>query len=153
MEKSCGAYFSKYAGKASQTEENSYVHKFARMYPPTRFWGSSQLVKNLIKENSFSFNLEENPIEIEEKFHLIREVLLEEEVVAFNEYDWDIKIRKVDKWKSKKSFDSNDPPTKYVSVERHTISSGFCQVFYVKPETYKKLLGTLAGTVSAFGEF
>lgn len=153
MEKSCGAYFSKYAGKASQSEENSYVHRFAQIYPPTRFWGSSKVVKNLIKENSFSFNLEENPIEIEEKFNSIRELLLEEEIVSFNEYDWDIQIRKVNKAVRKPDISPLSKPKKYLSVETLTVSSGFCQVFYFPPPIYKKLLSLIPTTVSTFGDF
>jgi hypothetical protein len=164
MEKSCGAYFSKYAGKCANIEENSYVHKFAKMYPPTRFWGSSKVVKDIIKENSFSFKLDSIPSDSKEKFDSLVELILEREVILFKEYEWKVETRKkferIQKpfcyryqngKESKMNIESK--PTKYIGVEKRIISEGYRYVFYVSPQDYRSLLETMSSETSMYGAF
>jgi len=53
MRKSCGGYFSKYASKSQNTKENSYIAKYSKEYPPSRFWGSSKSLKYMCKQYSY----------------------------------------------------------------------------------------------------
>jgi hypothetical protein len=125
MRKSCGGYFSKYAGKSSFTEENSYVHKWAKVYPPSRFWGSSKNLKEMCKEFSYEEILAIGE-GIEEKHKEIIEFLLLFNPVKYQEYEWKKDIIDSHGWKI-------------------TISEGKCETFYLPVGRFTELLGMLRG--------
>lgn len=153
MYKSAGGYFSKYASKASKSDENNYVRRFSKIRPPTRFWGSSRTVKELIKENSFSFSETSISSTSEQNFYSIRELLLEEEIISFNEFAWDIKIREANIASRRPDVNIESKPIKYLSVKTLSISQGKSQVFYVSPCAYKKLLGLIPRAVEGLYEY
>ena len=129
MRKSCGGYFSKYASKSSKNEQNEYVHKMAQKYPPSRFWGSSQSIKDLIKENSFSFsNTYKNEIEARKEYDFLIELLLELEIVQYSEYSFCKDIDLVD-------------CNGFASKLR--VSEGFRQTFYLSESDYKSVLSKM----------
>jgi hypothetical protein len=124
MRKSCGGYFSKYAGKSSQTKENSYVHKWAKIYPPSRFWGSSRNLKQMCRENSFEEILAIGEA-IEDKHQDILSLILLHNPVKFHSFEWKKKLNE--------------------GTEREVvISEGKCEVFYLSKERYSELLTMLS---------
>jgi hypothetical protein len=123
MRKSAGGYFSKYAAKAEKNEENSYVSKFSKKYPPSRFWGSSKSLKALCKEFSYEQILATEE-EIEERYQDILEWILLHQPVKFNEYEW-----------KKKLYEGTDFEL--------VISEGKCQTFYVSKENFKEMISAL----------
>lgn len=153
MRKSAGGYFSKYAGKAEKSEENNYVRKFSQMRPPSRFWGSSSVIKKLIEENSISYKMNGIPSQLIDEMEVFKDIVLEKEVVLYDEYEWNITIRKIATWKSRKDMNPNTAPTKYVSCERLTVSEGFCQVFYVSPSDYQQLLSRARSHIACLDWF
>lgn len=123
MRKSAGGYFSKYAGKAERSEENSYVRKFSKMYPPSRFWGSSQSLKNLCKEFSYEEILAVEE-EIEERYKEIIEWILLHNPVKYSSYEWKKKL--------------------YEGTEMElVISEGICETFYVNKFQFKEMITAL----------
>lgn len=125
MRRSCGGYFSKYAGKTSFTEENSYVHKWAKVYPPSRFWGSSKNLKEMCREFSYEEILAIGE-GIEEKHKEIIEFLLLFNPVKYQEYAWKKDIVDSHGWKV-------------------TISEGKCECFYLPVGRFAELLEMLRG--------
>lgn len=124
MRRSCGGYFSKYAGKSSNIGENSYVHKWAKVYPPSRFWGSSNNLKQMCKENSYEEVLAIGEA-IEEKHQEILELILLHNPVLFGNFQWKKKLNE--------------------GTEREVvISEGICETFYLRKEQYQSLLSLLA---------
>ena len=124
MRKSCGGYFSKYAAKGENSEENTYVRKFSKMYPPSRFWGSSQLIKDMCKKYSYTKLLAIEEHEIEAQKERILELVLLHNPVKFYEFDW-----------RKKLYQDTDMEV--------VISEGHCDVFYLSPSNYELLLNAL----------
>jgi len=123
MHKSCGAYFSKYAGKSSRTKENSYVSFYAKKYPPSRFWGSSKNLKAVCRENSYEEVLATGEA-IEGKHKDILELILLHNPVKYSEFSW----RKL----------------LHEGTEREVvITEGSCQTFYLPKENYFELLNAM----------
>jgi len=123
MRKSAGGYFSKYASKASNKKERNHIYHLASKYPPSRFWGSSQSVKIIVKSEAFDFRFENSNPEYSEKFYNgIRAIIAEFEIEAYNTYEW----------KYQKEFHSNNG----ISVEIRTITEGFKQNYYFNPENF-----------------
>lgn len=86
MQKSLGAYFSKYAGKK---ESKQSWH--CRKYPVSRFWGSSRTVKQVVKQLSFSqvweYTREESLLRIKE---IIYQILVSNDCNFQSSYHFDI---------------------------------------------------------------
>lgn len=123
MRKSAGGYFSKYASKASKKEERKYIQKLAAMYPPSRFWGSSRMVKNIIKENTHTFSFESWKSD-ESKFQYERMV----DIV--NEFD--IKSYGMYEFLLEKEYTNRKG-----KVFKRTLAEGFKQNFYFSPEEFE----------------
>jgi len=123
MRKSAGGYFSKYASKASNKKERNHIYYLASKYPPSRFWGSSQSVKIIVKAEAFDFRFESHKSDYSEKFYDgIRAIIAEFEIKCYNSYDW----------KFQKEFHSNNG----ISVEIRTITEGFKQNYYFSDEDF-----------------
>lgn len=126
MRKSAGGYFSKYASKASKKEERKHIRKLAERYPPSRFWGSSKSVKDIIKAHSFEYRFEswksDEPSKI---YQQILEKLLSENVAVYNEQQWLVQI---DLYSNSGSVCS-----------KRTVSEGFRGNFYYSLENFCKL--------------
>ncbi len=121
MRKSCGAYFSKYASKGENIEENSYIKKFSKMYPPSQFWGSSRNLKNLCKEFSYEKILAIGEAESASHLERVMELILLFNPVKYSSFSWKKKIHE--------------------GTERETIiSEGECQSFYLSPCAYEEFL-------------
>jgi hypothetical protein len=86
IKKAVGAYFSKYAGK-KESKQSWYCQK----YPVSRFWGSSKQIKQIIKDNSFSFDLDfrgdTNGCE-ERYFELLNEIAEKLSIVSASSYSF-----------------------------------------------------------------
>ena len=123
MRKSAGGYFSKYAAKASNKKERNHIYHLASKYPPSRFWGSSQSVKIIVKAEGLDFRFENSdPIYSEKFYNGIRAIIAEFEIESYNTYDW----------KYQKEFYSNNK----ISVEVRTITEGFKQNYYFSSENF-----------------
>lgn len=91
MRKDVSRYFSKYAGK-EESKNNWYCQK----YPVSRFWGSSQTIKNIIKENSLSFSVDyyANERAQEEKMEdIVTNVIEKLTIVSSSSYKFEIELR------------------------------------------------------------
>jgi len=131
MRKSCGGYFSKYAGKAEASKENSYVAKFSKLYPPSRFWGSSKSLKQMCKENSYEEILAIGE-SIEERHQEILELILRHNPVKFSGYEWRKEIIDSHGWEV-------------------VVSEGKCETFYLPKEFYFDLLAALKSEGQSLG--
>ena len=121
MKKSCGGYFSKYASKGENGTERIKVERWSRIYSPSRFWGSSQSIKNVVKENSFSFNIEMlNGSEAMEVYEFCLNFLTDRTLLHYGEYEF------------KKEIEHEQG--------KKTIAEGFRQNFYIPPHDYQELL-------------
>lgn len=89
IQKAVGSYFSKYAGKL-ESKQAWYCQK----YPVSRFWGSCQAIKNIIKENSLRYDLDLfREQETQTKFEsIIENVLSKLQVTSTSSYDFDIQL-------------------------------------------------------------
>lgn len=62
MLKGCGAYFSKYAGKTSHARDKRQGESLdtvnARLFPPSSFWGRSQNLARLCRQNAFLYRFD-----------------------------------------------------------------------------------------------
>lgn len=86
IKKDVGRYFAKYAGK-EESKQNWYCQK----YPVSRFWGSSKMVKEIIKKNSFQFDFDYqgNENEAIEKYQeLIDRIISNLSIVSYSEYSF-----------------------------------------------------------------
>ena len=123
MRKSAGGYFSKYASKASNKKERQHIYHLAKKYPPSRFWGSSQSVKNIVKAEAFEFRFESHKSECSEKYYDgIRAIVAEFEIKAYNSYEWKFQ-------KELRSYNG-------IGVEFRTITEGFKQNYYFSCEVF-----------------
>lgn len=126
MRKSAGGYFSKYASKASNKKERAHIYHLAKKYPPSRFWGSSQSVKIIIKAAAFEFHFESHKTEYSQKYYDgIREIISEFEIKSYNSYDW----------KYQKELLSHNG----IGIEIRTITEGFKQNYYFAPEIFPEV--------------
>jgi hypothetical protein len=126
MRKSCGGYFSKYAGKAANSKENNYVRRFSKKYPPSRFWGSNRTLKEMCKKFSYESILETELSEIESHADRIRELILLFNPVKYDSFSWKKRLNE--------------------GTEREVIiSEGEAEVFYLPPARYEELLNALRG--------
>lgn len=133
MNKSVAGYFSKYAGKASESPENDYVRHHSIRLSPKRFWGSSFYLKRIVKENSFSLYVEfPNEREAENAYQEIVSAILEKTIIKFNRFEFEKFIEKIERYgfKGKAVF----------RKMRTKIAEGFREVFYVSPDDYQELL-------------
>ena len=86
MQRSLGAYFSKYAGKKESKQE-----WYCKMFPVSRFWGSSQTVKEIVKSMSFSQVWEYCKEESLERVRsMIYEILIGNDCNFHSKYEFDI---------------------------------------------------------------
>ena len=129
MRKSVAGYFSKYASKAGQKEENNYVRKFSQMYPPSRFWGCSKQVKTIVKENSFH-NCRDYTEQKDFMYFLfvrIHKMIKESTIILQKNYTF------------KKDLTQN-----------LCIAEGFRNVFYLSPSDYQKVLTSVRADFACF---
>ena len=119
MRKSVAGYFSKYASKASQKEENNYVKKFSEMHPPSRFWGSSSQMKAIVKSHHFHNcrDYTEDKRSMEILFIHIHKMISECEIVLQKNYTF------------KKDLTQN-----------LCVAEGFRNIYYLSPSDYQKIL-------------
>ena len=119
MYKSVAGYFSKYASKASNKEENNYVKKFSLMYPPSRFWGCSSEIKRIRKENHFNNcrDYTENKSFMYFLFVRLHKMISECEIVLQNNYTFKVDLTK-----------------------NLCVAEGFRNTFYLSPSDYQKVL-------------
>ena len=122
MRKSVAGYFSKYASKASQKEENNYIRKFSEMYPPSRFWGSSSQIKMIVKSHHFHNcrDYTESKDFMYFLFVRIHKMISECEIVLEKSYSF------------KKDL-----------TENLCVAEGFRNVYYLSPSDYQKILKAL----------
>ena len=86
VRRSLGAYFSKYAGK--RESKNDW---YCQRYPVSRFWGSSQNLKDLVKSLSFDYSFQSQESEaIEVMVANILNKLCREDVSIQSTYDFHI---------------------------------------------------------------
>ena len=129
MRKSVAGYFSKYASKAGQKEENNYVRKFSQMYPPSRFWGCSKQIKTIVKENSF---------------HNCRDYTEQKDFMYF----LFVRIHKMINESSiilQKSYTFKKDLTQNLCV-----AEGFRNIFYLSPLDYQKILTSVRADFACF---
>lgn len=122
MRKSVAGYFSKYCSKASNKEENNYVKKFSRMYPPSRFWGCSSQIKLIRKENSFN-NCRDYTEDKEFMYFLfvrIHKMISECNIVLQNSYNFKVDLS-----------------------QNLCVAEGFRNTFYLSPHDYQKILNDI----------
>ena len=119
MRKSVAGYFSKYAAKASQNEDNNYIKKFSQMYPPSRFWGSSSQIKAIVKSHHFHNcrDYTENKDFMYFLFVRIHKMINECEIVLQKSYSF------------KKDLTQN-----------LCVAEGFRNVYYLSPSDYQNIL-------------
>ena len=119
MRKSVAGYFSKYAAKANQNEENNYIRKFSQMYPPSRFWGSSSQIKAVVKAHHFHNcrDYTENKDFMYFLFVRIHKMINDCEIVLEKSYSF------------KKDLNEN-----------LRVAEGFRNVYYLSPSDYQKIL-------------
>jgi len=133
ISKAVGAYFSKYAGK-EESKQNWYCQK----YPVSRFWGSSKLIKQIIKDNSFQYKIDyfsnekcqQNMME-----HIIENLLEKIETVSISAYQFDIFLRgrhQINRYKDNERVIVSGNNLSIARGERHTI--------YCDPKDYQKAL-------------
>ena len=107
------------------------MERWSRMYSPSRFWGSSQSIKNIVKENSFSFNLEMlNGSEAMELYEFCLDFLRDRTLLHYGEYDF------------KKEIEHENG--------KKTIAEGFRQNFYIPPKDYQELLSVFRTACNSF---
>jgi hypothetical protein len=130
---SVAGYFAKYAAKASGAAENSYVREHSKTLSPKRYWGSSHLLKQIVQQHShislFDVGSSE---EAEKRYQEVLSIILGEEIVYFNRYEFCKELIKRENY----GFRGGYQPKTYETV----IAEGYREVFYVKPESYQKLL-------------
>ena len=129
MRKSVAGYFSKYASKAGQKEENNYVRRFSQMYPPSRFWGCSKQIKTIVKENSFH-NCRDYTEQKDFMYFLfvrIHKMINESNIILQKNYTF------------KKDLTQN-----------LCVAEGFRNIFYLSPSDYQKLLTSVRADFACF---
>jgi len=127
VRRSLGAYFSKYAGK-KQSKNDFYCQK----YPISRFWGSSQNLKDLIKKLSFDFTFRSGDSEaIEAIVAEIMSKLCREDIAIQSDYDFDIG----------KSYNGYD---------RISFASGTRITAYCHPAVYGEILSLFSAIYGGF---
>jgi len=136
VRKSVAAYFAKYAGKASKSEENSYVRDHTKTLSPKRYWGSSFQIKDIIKENSYTslFDVHSETVAME-RYQEVLSVLLEYKVLSFQEYSFCKEIE----FHQEYGFKGKRDRKKF----RKVIAEGFRQTFYFDWKDYQDLFGKL----------
>ena len=119
MYKSVAGYFSKYASKASNKEENNYVKKFSLMYPPSRFWGCSSEIKRIRKENHFNNcrDYTENKTFMYFLFVRLHKMISACIITLQNSYSFKVDL-----------------------TQNLCVAEGFRNTFYLSPSDYQKVL-------------
>ena len=129
MRKSVAGYFSKYAAKANQNEDNNYIKKFSKMYPPSRFWGCSKQIKTIRKENNFH-NCRDYTEQKDFMYFLfvrIHKMISDCEIVLQKNYTF------------RKDLTQN-----------LCVAEGFRNVFYLSPSDYQRLLTSVRADFACF---
>jgi len=122
ISKAVGRYFSKYAGKL-ESKQNWYCQK----YPVSRFWGSSKVIKQIIKDNSFEYKIDyfsdekgqQNMME-----YIIENLLEKIEIVSVSAYQFDIFLRglhRINRYKDNRRIIVSGNNLSIAKGERHTI--------------------------------
>lgn len=133
ISKAVGSYFSKYAGK-----EESKQKWYCQKYPVSRFWGSSKVIKQIIKENSFEYKIDYFSDEKSQQnmMEYIIENLLEKiETVSISAYHFDIFLRgshQINRYKDNRRIIVSGNNLSIAKGERHTI--------YCSAKDYQKAL-------------
>lgn len=123
----CGAYFSKYASKTAgsrgytDSSEGREIRENCERYPVSRFWGSSQNLKVLVRENSLSFKKED--LQREEVEDMESETL---RVLSL------LQTTQVQSFSFKKEVE--------VAGGKLTVCEGESTVIYLNPESYQVFL-------------
>jgi len=137
MRKSAGGYFSKYASKASDKKERQKIYHLAKKYPPSRFWGSSKAVKNIIKSESFSHSFEtvdgSAPNRLYEK---IREIISAFEIKHYGTHDFKVEKEFYDEYGEKNGS--------------RTLADGFRQNYYFDKIEFEKVKLVILQEISSF---
>ena len=127
--KSCGAYFSKYAGKTIRAKSNSSERTIndinATKYPPSSFWGSSQNLVKLARSHSFAFKFEGvSDDDSQNERDKVMELLSTKEITQIKTFPFkkEILLNKTDR------------------TSTLTICEGEVEVYYLSPESYSQLL-------------
>jgi len=131
--KAVGSYFSKYAGK-EESKQNWYCQK----YPVSRFWGSSKVIKQIVKDNSFEYKIDyfsnekcqENMME-----HITKSLLEQIDTVSVSAYQFDIFLRgshTINRYKDNRRIIVSGNNFSIARGERHTI--------YCAAKDYQKAL-------------
>jgi len=122
MRKSVAGYFSKYASKAKDKEENNYVKKFSEMYPPSRFWGCSSQIKLIRKDNSFNNcrDYTENKEFMYFLFIRLHKMISSCEIVLQNSYNFKVDLS-----------------------QNLCVAEGFRNTFYLSPHDYQRILNDI----------
>lgn len=136
IQKSVAGYFAKYAGKASKSEENSYVRLHAKTLSPKRYWGSSFQLKKIIKENSYASLFDVgNGMEAEKRYQSMLSIILQYKILSANRYEF----RKEIEWNEYYGFKGNSNRRKLKRV----VAEGFRETFYVSPSDYQEILSII----------
>lgn len=119
MRKSVAGYFSKYASKASNKQENNYVKKFSLIYPPSRFWGCSSEIKRIRKENHFHNcrDYTEDKAFMHFLFVRLHKMIFDCEIVLQNSYTFKVDL-----------------------TQNLCVAEGFRNTFYLSPSDYQRVL-------------
>lgn len=127
VRRSLGAYFSKYAGK-KQSKNDFYCQK----YPVSRFWGSSQNLKDLVKTLSFDFTFKsKDSAAIEAIVHEIMAKMCRDDITIKSDYDFDIG----------KSYNGYD---------RISYASGTRVTAYCCPRSFRSILALFSDVSDGF---
>lgn len=127
VRRSLGAYFSKYAGK-KQSKNDFYCQK----YPISRFWGSSQNLKDLIKTLSFDFTLKSgDSATIEAVVAEIMAKMCRDDISVQSDYDFNVG----------KSYNGYD---------RICYASGTRVTAYCHPKSFKSILALFSEVAGGF---
>lgn len=133
ISKAVGAYFSKYAGK-QESKQNWYCQK----YPVSRFWGSSKMIKEIIKENSFEYKIDyfaDEKSQQNMKEHIIESLLGQVKIVSVSAYEFDVSLKgshRINRYSNGRKIIVSGNNLSIAKGERHTI--------YCAPEDYPKAL-------------
>ena len=129
MRKSVAGYFSKYASKAGQKEENDYIKKFSQMYPPSRFWGCSKQVKAIAKNNSF---------------HNCRDYTEQKDFMCF------LFVRLHKMINESKIILQKNYTFKKDLTQNLCVAEGFRNIYYLLPADYQKVLSQVRADFEFF---
>jgi hypothetical protein len=142
IQKTVGAYFSKYAGK-SESKQFWYCQK----YPVSRFWGSSKAVKAIIKANSLKYDYD---LENEKNANLWLESIIEKiitklAIVSANLYDFDIQLSGQTRINTKKNGGKE-----IITDPDRSVANGTRYTFYFDSNQFEYAMNLIQLEMSAY---